>query len=447
MLTSHSVKIQTVSELTRSIRGLLETEFPFVTVSGEISNLRRPLSGHYYFTLKDQHAQLKAVVFKLQQRYLTVKPENGIEVICRGRVSVYEPRGDYQLLIDTIEPRGEGRLQIAFEKLKNNLAAEGLFDEARKRPLPFLPARISLVTSPESAAVHDFIRILSQRYPGLPTEIYPVRVQGDVAAKEIAAAIGELNKRKKSDVIVLCRGGGSLEDLWAFNEEIVAREIFASEIPVISAVGHEIDFTIADFVADKRAPTPTAAAEMVVPLKEDLLARLTRTELHMNRNLSRLIRQHFVRLAHQKRMLGDPSILVDNYGLRLQHRVDLMKGSLMAAVSTARSRVSRLEETLKEVGPAELVAVCSIKARELQKILRLLMESKLKKERDSLGRAGALLDAVSPLAVLGRGYSITMIGAEDKIVRDSKELSIGADVSVTLGRGGFTARVTNIEED
>ncbi len=447
MLTSHSVKIQTVSELTRSIRGLLETEFPFVTVSGEISNLRRPLSGHYYFTLKDENAQLKAVVFKLQQRYLAIDPEDGLEVLCRGRISVYEPRGDYQLLIDSIELRGEGRLQIAFEKLKNDLAAEGLFDESLKKPLPFLPGKISLVTSPEGAAVHDFIRTLGQRYQGLPLEIYPVRVQGEAAADEITAAIRDLNMRNKSDVIVLCRGGGSLEDLWAFNEEIVAREIFASDIPVISAVGHEIDFTIADFAADMRSPTPTAAAELVAPQKKDLVERIIRAELYMRRNLNRLIQRHIVRLDHHKKMLGDPSILVDNYGLRLQNNLTLLKSSLIFAVSNAKIKLGRLEETLQEVSPEEFLIVSKQKNRQLQKILRLLIKSKFKNERDRLRRSAALLDAVSPLAVLGRGYSITMTGPEDRVVRDSNELAVGTDVSVILGHGGFTAKVTTTKKD
>ena len=446
MLTSYSVKIQTVSELTRSIRGLLETEFPFVTVSGEISNLRRPFSGHYYFTLKDQHAQLKSVIFKLQQRYLAIDPEDGLEVVCRGRITVYEPRGDYQFLIDSLEPCGEGRLQLAFEKLKNDLAAEGLFDESRKKSLPYLPAKISLITSPEGAAVHDFIHILNLRYPGLPLEIYPVRVQGDAAPHEITSAIRDLNERKKSDVIVLCRGGGSLEDLWAFNEEIVARGIFDSDIPIVSAVGHEIDFTIADFVADMRAPTPTAAAEMVVPLKADLFERINRAELYMERNLNRMIQQQVIRLEHQKRRLGDPTILVDNYGLRLQNFTVLMNSSLRSVLSTAKIRLGQQEEALKEANPGEFLAVSKQKSNKLEKILRLLIISKLQQARDHFVRSATLLDAVSPLTVLGRGYSITMTGPERRVVRNSKELSVGTDVSVVLAHGGFTAKVTGTKK-
>lgn len=244
-------RIFSVSELTSSIKSMLEGRFPFISVAGEISNLRRPASGHLYFTLKDDRAQIKTVLFKTQQRYLEKTPRDGQMVVCQGRLTVYEPRGDYQLIVDAMDFHGAGALQLAFEQLKKKLAAEGLFDQEDKKPLPALPRHITLVTSPTGAAVHDFIRIAQSRYPQIRIAVFPVAVQGDAAAGEIQEAILEINNQMHTDIIVLCRGGGSIEDLWAFNDEQLAREIRYSNIPVVSAVGHEIDFTIADFAADR----------------------------------------------------------------------------------------------------------------------------------------------------------------------------------------------------
>ncbi len=285
----YASQVQSVSELTRSIRGLLETQFSFVTVTGEISNMRRPYSGHLYFTLKDADAQIKVVLFKNQQRYLSAPLQDGEQVICRGRISVYEPRGEYQIIADFVENQGTGTLQIAFDRLKKRLDAEGLFDADRKKELPFLPEKIFLVTSPSGAALFDFLNIAATRFPGVPIVIFPVRVQGDGAAEEISRAISLLNSREKSGVIVLCRGGGSLEDLWAFNEEQVAYAIEASQLPVVSAVGHEVDFTIADFVADHRSPTPTAAAKDVLPDGEALRQHLEALQARITNGMTRKI--------------------------------------------------------------------------------------------------------------------------------------------------------------
>ena len=265
MFEKPAVRILSITEITQSITGLLEPEFPFATVAGEVSNLKRPYSGHLYFTIKDDNAQLKAVLFKQQQRYLSDLPRDGQQIVCRGRISVYEPRGEYQLIVDFLQARGEGSQQLLFEQLKKQLAEEGLFAAEHKKPIPFLPAKIALITSPDGAALYDFLKIALTRFPAIPIEILPVRVQGEEAANEIINGLALINNRKSSEVIVICRGGGSLEDLWPFNEERLARAIHASEIPVVSAIGHEIDFTIADFVADLRAPTPSAAAESIVP--------------------------------------------------------------------------------------------------------------------------------------------------------------------------------------
>jgi len=267
-------KIFTVSELTRNVRALLEGHFPEVWVSGEISNFRSPSSGHFYFTLKDEQAQLASVMFRGANSQIPFKLEDGLEVICHGRITVYETRGQYQIVVDHCEPKGIGALQLAFEQLKKKLSEEGLFDAKNKKPLPFLPKKIGVVTSPTGAAIRDILKVLHQRFESTNVLLIPVRVQGEGAAEEVAEAIFLLNKRDDIDVMIVGRGGGSMEDLWAFNEEVVARAIFASKIPVVSAVGHEIDFTIADFVADVRAPTPSAAAEIVVPRRRDLLEHI-----------------------------------------------------------------------------------------------------------------------------------------------------------------------------
>ena len=278
-------RIFTVSEINDSIRGILEVQFPFVSVAGEISNLRQPLSGHCYFTLKDERTQIRAVLFKMQQRYLSSKPADGQMVICHGRISVYEARGEYQLIVDTIDLHGTGIMQLEFEKLKHKLAAEGLFDQDVKTQLPFLPEHITLVTSPKGAAVHDFIRIAQARCPTTKIAVFPVSVQGNQAAGEISRAITAINNHLSTDIIVLCRGGGSLEDLWTFNEEKVARAIAGSTIPIVSAIGHEIDYTIADFVADLRAPTPSGAAEMLLPETQALKSQINELQNRQFRSM------------------------------------------------------------------------------------------------------------------------------------------------------------------
>ncbi|OGR31539.1 MAG: exodeoxyribonuclease VII large subunit, partial [Desulfobacca sp. RBG_16_60_12] len=311
--------IYTVSALTREIRDRLETYFSLVWVSGEVSNLRQPLSGHYYFTLKDAEAQLRAVLFKGSHQHMRFKPQEGSQFLCRGRLTVYEPRGEYQLVVDYLEPLGQGALAQAFEVLKTRLMNEGLFAPELKKPLPFLPKKIALVTSPTGAAVRDFLRLLRQRFPKVEVLIYPVKVQGAEAAGEIAAALNDLSACPGVEVIVLARGGGSLEDLWPFNEEVVARAIHRCPIPVVSAVGHEVDFTIADFVADRRAPTPSAAVELVVPDRAELNRRLRRMGATLAGAMARrrdLARQHLSlmarRLPDMRRSLVDLRLKVDD---------------------------------------------------------------------------------------------------------------------------------------
>lgn len=441
MLTSHSMKIQSVSELTHSIRGLLETEFPFVSVSGEISNLRRPQSGHLYFTLKDRDAQLRAVLFKQQQKYLDINPADGLAVVCRGRLSVYESRGEYQLLVDILETRGAGDLQAEFERLKTALAAQGLFDQARKRPLPLLPRRVALITSPEGAAVHDFIKMAGQRFPGFPLEVFPVRVQGEAAPDEIVEALELLNQQASSEVIVLCRGGGSLEDLRAFNTEKVARAIFASSIPVVSAVGHEIDFTIADFVADYRAATPTAAAEAVIPNRQRLQERIFRADQNIAASLLERIATYSYRVTSQKRLLGDPSLLLNNFRLRLDHAGSALNLSQTWAIQNLRQRVDQARTAVQEAGPEKQLAVKLMRETELRRRLHFSIVTILGRKKGGLRERAALLDAVSPLAVLGRGYSLTRLLPGRTVVRSAGEVKIGSRLEVVLARGALLADV------
>ena len=317
-------KVYTVSELTKKIRETLEVNFDLIWVTGEISNLRTPSSGHYYFTLKDKESQIKAVLFRPQLRFLKFLPQDGMDIICYGRLTVYEKRGEYQIIIEYLEPKGIGALSFAFEQLKEKLSKEGLFDQAHKKPIPFLPKRIGIITSPTGAAIRDMIQIIGRRFSNLEIYIYPVRVQGEEAPSEIVKAIYEMNQWGKVDVIILGRGGGSLEDLWAFNTEEVARAIFDSKIPIISAVGHEIDFTIADFVADLRAPTPSAAAELVVPDRTEITNVISSLSVRLNTRMKQILemeKQHYFMLIKR---LPDLRFRLSD----LQSRIDDLKSRL-----------------------------------------------------------------------------------------------------------------------
>jgi exodeoxyribonuclease VII large subunit len=444
--TSPHARPQTVSELTGSIRGLLETSFSFVAVVGEISHLRQVHSGHIYFSLKDDQAQIKAVLFKQRQRYLAGLPEEGQAVICRGRVSVYEPRGEYQLVVDYLETRGAGELQIAFEYLKKRLAAEGLFAQERKRPLPFLPECIALITSPTGAAVFDFLRMAAARFPSVPLEIHPVRVQGPGAPEDIIRAIAEVNGRRQSEVIVLCRGGGSLEDLWAFNEEKVARAISGSRIPVVCAVGHEVDFTIADLVADVRAPTPTAAAEAVLPLRSELRARTGELQKRLLCAMARQIAAARYRVDTHRRLLGDPSFLLAHFLLLFDHRLAALLNIMAARIKERHSRVARLHGTLLTHSPLHLLRHQQQLSAELVSRLRAAMARDLERRHFSLEKAAGLLDAVSPLAVLGRGYAIARKLPGRQVVRKAVEVRPGDDLEILLQDGTLQCRVRKMAE-
>ena len=451
MLELPTPRILTVTELTRSIRGILETELPFVTVSGEISNLRKPYSGHMYFTLKDDSSQLKAVLFKQQQKYLRKLPEDGQQVICRGRISVYEPRGEYQLIIDYLERLGVGELQIAFENLKQKLADEGLFDRVQKKEIPDFPSRIALVTSPKGAALFDFLKVALHRFPSQPIEIFPVRVQGKEAAPEICGALETLNQLKRSDIIVLCRGGGSIEDLWPFNEESVARSIHASDIPVVSAIGHEIDFTIADFVADLRTPTPTAAAEAVVPSRQILSEHVRRLKLLLARTVSQTIQDKRHRVTMQQSRLGDPRSLITHNLLHLDNIYSSLVHNYRKCLYGLTIQLGYLSGKLHKLSPVQQLTYKQKWTRELGRRLQNVMLQNLDRKRNQLTAATTILDAISPLGVLGRGYAVVRSGPKEKppgeLIRSIKQVDVGKNLEIILQEGKLDCEVTDVEKD
>ncbi len=393
--------ILTVTQLTLRVKDLLEGAFPDVWVEGEISNLSAPRSGHVYFTLKDEQSQIRAVLFRSSQRFLKFTLQHGMQVICRGRVGVYEPRGEYQLVLEYIEPKGVGALQQAFEELKARLAKEGLFDLNRKKQLPLLPRRIGIITSPTGAAIRDMLRVIRRRHPKMEVLIYPVAVQGAAAAPEIVEAIHYFNTEKCADVLIVGRGGGSLEDLWAFNEETVARAIYASKIPIISAVGHETDYTISDFAADLRAPTPSAAAEMMAKSDERFREHIGLLEAGFVRAMRRQIELLRALLGDKMRLLGDPRRRIEQYA----QRVDELSGRLATGLGYH-----------------------------------------LRRDRAFLIALTGSLTHLNPLGILSRGYSITKKLPGGTILKNSADVGPGDMISTRLQKGEVWSRVEKKRE-
>ena len=425
----------TITELTRHIRDTLESAYPDVWVEGEISNLRVPSSGHCYFTLKDEGAQLRAVMFRMQARLLRFVPEDGLKVICRGRINVYEQRGDYQLIAEMLEPKGVGDLQLAFEQLKQKLAQEGLFDADRKRPLPFLPARVAVITSPTGAAVRDIIRVMHRRFPTVAILVVPVKVQGDEAPAEIAKALATVNRHGLADVIIVGRGGGSLEDLWAFNTEIVTRAIAASAIPVISAVGHETDVSIADFAADLRAPTPSAAAELVVREKRELVQLLAQYGQRLGQGLSQYLDRTHVRIRSARSRLRRPARRIADLQLRLDDLNGRMTAAVPRLITYRHAAITSAFRILAAQSPGGLIAAYRARSAFLCKQLGAGMAALSGQKRSAVQKLAAQLSALNPAAILARGYSITRLLPSLEILRSSGDAAPGAAVRVTLGKG------------
>lgn len=434
-------RILTVSRLTALIKGVLEENFEHVWVEGEVSNLAMPVSGHLYFTLKDAGAQLRCVMFRGSVRALKFKPKDGMGLIVRGRLSLFEPRGEYQLIVEYLEPQGIGTLQLAFVQLKERLAKEGLFAEAHKKALPKLPQRIGIVTSATGAAVHDILNVLNRRFANVEVLIYPVKVQGEGAAAEIAQAVEDFNRYGQIDVMIVGRGGGSLEDLWPFNEEVVARAIYKSSIPVISAVGHEVDFTIADFVADMRAPTPSAAAEMVVKSKTELAAELDALYHRLRQGIRYRLAGSRGKVAALTRSLKDPSMLIGHLAQRIDALAERLDFAWRGGLKRRSDRLAYLRNHLRLINPALTIE----RGRELMMSLVARGEHGLhrtiEKYRERTAVNSGKLQALSPLQTLSRGYAIAVKLPTGGIVREIGDLSPGDRLDLRLARGGAVCKV------
>ena len=435
-------KALSVSELNAQARRLLEMNFNSARVEGELSGLARPSSGHWYFTLKDSQAQIRCAMFRNKNQSLKFIPSEGMQLLVRGRVSLYEGRGDYQLIVEHMEDAGAGALQKAFEQLKMKLAAEGLFDSQRKQPLPTHPHHIGVITSPTGAAIKDILAVLKRRFAGIPITIIPSAVQGNDAKQQLVTAVQQAEASGLFDVLIIGRGGGSLEDLWPFNEEVVARAIANCPIPVVSAVGHEIDFTIADFVADYRAPTPSAAAETLSPDKTELHSRLQL----LKRKLTALI-HHRVQMANQQlkgssQRLRHPGERLRESNQRLDDLEIRLQQALRLKIERTNNQLSQQYERLKHQSPQRKLNNLVTKNNHIEQQLRQLMKISLERQQLHLKRLSGQLNAVSPLATLSRGYSIIQKG--EQVIRESGELSSGDEITARLGRGSAVCEVKSI---
>lgn len=440
-------RILSVSRLTTLIRGVLEDNFEHVWVEGEVSNLAMPASGHLYFTLKDAGAQIRCVMFRASARALKFRPRDGMGLIVRGRITLYEQRGDYQLLVEYLEPQGIGALQLAFIQLKEKLAKEGLFAEERKRSIPSLPQRIGVVTSATGAAIHDILTVLNRRFANVEILLRPVKVQGEGAADDIVEAINDLNSYGDIDVMIVGRGGGALEDLWAFNEEKVARAIARSRIPVISAVGHEVDFTIADFVADLRAPTPSAAAELVVKSKEELASRVEFLRHRLLQRMHRTLAEAGGELESLSRALRDPTMLLGHLAQRVDDLSVRLDRSIAGAIKYRIIAIESLKNNLKLRNPSLAVERTRELVRALNSRSEISMRRHLDRSREVAAVFMARLETLSPLGTLARGYSIALKLPNRSVVRASSQLNPNDSLELRLHKGRALCRVESISDE
>ncbi|MEH6459054.1 exodeoxyribonuclease VII large subunit [Chitinimonas sp. JJ19] len=438
-MLSSPTPVWSVSELNRAVKGLLERELPLMWVSGEISNLTIAASGHCYFSLKDSGAQVRCVMFRNRAMLLPFKPREGLKVEARAAVTLYEARGDYQLNIEAMRPAGLGALYEAYEKLKLKLAAEGLFEPARKRPLPAAPKAIGIVTSLQAAALRDVLTTLRRRAPQLPVVLYPSPVQGEGAADKLAAMIRLANTRAEVDVLIVCRGGGSIEDLWSFNEEVVARAIAESALPVVSGVGHETDFTIADFVADLRAPTPTAAAELVSPDRSLQLAQLQAMQAGLLRSYQRILENRMQRVDYLARRLIHPGERVARQRQRLAQSSRSLGLSMARLMETARWRLAHGQQRYRGIRPAPAQLAQVLAGLKLRLARAQLREQERRQSR--LGNLAGRLEALNPQAVLARGYSLVETST-GSLVRDAQQLRHGERLRLRFAEGEAAAVVT-----
>ena len=434
-------RIYSVTELNAAIRGVLDAEFSGISVSGEISGAKLAASGHYYFTLKERDAQVRCVAFRSSHRYWKIKPQDGLAVLARGRLDVYEARGEYQLLVEMLEPQGLGALQLAFEQLKKKLSAEGLFDPARKRPLPRFPRRIGIVTSPRGAAIADLIQVLCHRFPGLHVRLFPALVQGEGSAGEVCRGIEYFSRAGWAELLIVGRGGGSLEDLWTFNEEAVARAIAACAVPVVSAVGHETDVTIADFVADLRAPTPSAAAGLVVPSRADLIERIAGSQAKAAQALRYRLAMLERRLRQQgvERALGALHRRVGRGLQRVDEQDYRLRESLRGTLGSRERRRRALEIRLQRFDMRPRLAADHRRLERASAAAAECMRAHLTRRHSRWEQMAAKLSALSPLRILERGYAI--VSNQRGILKDAAGAPAGSTVHVRLGRGELDATV------
>ncbi len=434
--------IYSVERLNNEIKDLLEHSYPLIWLEGEISNFSRPASGHWYFSLKDSTAQVRCAMFRNRNRMLGMQVENGSQVLVRARISLYPARGDFQLIIEHMEDAGAGALQRAFEALKQRLQAEGLFSPENKHPLPAVPARIGVITSPTGAALRDVLSVLRRRYPLGEVMLYPVPVQGEAAAPAIARALQLAGERKECDVLLLVRGGGSLEDLWAFNEEVVARAIAASPIPVVSGVGHEVDFTIADFVADQRAPTPTAAAEIVAPDLDEWRQRARQ----LGTRLAGVAERHLDQAAQKQRWLHDrlmaqhPGRRLEQHMQRLDELEQRIQRSMKLRLQSERQRLMSGHQQVQAHNPLRRLPELQRHTRQLRQRLYQATERQMEQQRSRLRLAARGLDNLSPLKTLDRGYAIASAG--ELVLHDAADVTVGQQVNLRLARGQIDCEVT-----
>ncbi|WP_415905193.1 exodeoxyribonuclease VII large subunit [Neptuniibacter sp. QD48_55] len=437
---SHAIS---VSELNRQARTLLERSFLTIQVEGEISNFVRPSSGHWYFTLKDDKAQVRCAMFKNRNQVLSKQPKQGDKVIVRAKVSLYEGRGDYQLICDFLEPAGSGQLQVAFEELKNKLLKEGLFDSKQKQALPEHPKHIGIVTSPTGAAVHDILTVLKRRFPGLPVTIYPTAVQGEDAPQQICKAIILAEAHQVCDVLVVGRGGGSLEDLQAFNNEQVARTLFDCEIPTISAVGHEVDVVITDFIADIRAATPSAAAELVSPDQQELQLRLNQLSLRLKRQQKQQLFTAKQQLSNLQSRLRHPGQILKEQAQRLDHVELKLNNQIRRIIAQKQIKYQHLEGRLKAQSPEQLLLRREEQLHSLHQRLKQACQSSLKSQQLKLSSLASQLQTVSPLATLERGYSITK-DSDKKVIQSASDVVSGQKIEVQLHKGQLHCSVDEV---
>ncbi|MCG7916289.1 MAG: exodeoxyribonuclease VII large subunit [Candidatus Thiodiazotropha taylori] len=436
-------EIFSVSRLVRETRAILEASFPLLWVSGEISNLAQPASGHIYFSLKDEAAQVRCAMFRMKRQRLRFRPENGQQVLIRAKVSLYEARGEFQLIAEHMEPAGEGALRFAFEQLKQKLAAEGLFDTEQKKPIPVPPKQLGLITSPSGAAVRDLLSVLKRRFPALPVIIYPVQVQGEDAARQIVQMLKLAERRQECDLLILSRGGGSLEDLQAFNEEQVARAIHQLSIPVVTGIGHEIDFTIADFVADRRAATPSAAAELVTPDQLEWQQRLHAVTRRLKQNQQQRLQQlqqHFSALL-KRLQIQHPKRRLQQQAQRLDELSDRLSRQFHFNLLQKHQRIDRLHTRLARQTPEQRLKRLMQQTANLEQRLHRAVTQRLNREQTRFTQLGRDLHNLSPLNTLGRGYAIVSSPTTNAIITDVAEVELGDELQARLHKGSLICQV------